>query len=156
MRRTSEVAVCCSSASTRCSRTCAISRRHCFELMFEIGARLARRAFRLRSDQTKLATVCSGLRPFARQGHLIDIGSGLPMLVVIAGTGFSSAERIARSTERVSARSSPASMIGREPGTGSCQAPQRKSDALARSVSVGGTHEISGAGIRHPLSDHRP
>ena len=54
----------------------------CFELLFHRG-RLARPTnalpLRLRSGRTKLATVCSALRAFARQGHprstSIDPGS---------------------------------------------------------------------------------
>ena len=82
----------------------------CFELLFGISAGLASSTdarFRLRSGQTKLATVRSALRPFARQDHLIG-----------AEPGPSSARRIARSPERVSARSSPASMIGHGPESG--------------------------------------
>jgi hypothetical protein len=50
----------------------------CFELLFEIAglAISTDERFRLRSGQTKLATVRSALRPFARQGHLIGAGTG--------------------------------------------------------------------------------
>ena len=71
-RRTSEVAACCSTASVRCFCASASSRRYDFELLLQIGARLAHPVSalpRLRSGRTKLATTCSALRALARQGH---------------------------------------------------------------------------------------
>ena len=73
----------------------------CFELLFEIGAGFGSSTdARLRSDQMKLATSRSALRPFARQRHL---HRGLaPSWSSQSGTG--PAGRIARSRERAWAR----------------------------------------------------
>src|SRR5947209_15261341 len=62
----------------------------CFELLFQIGAGLARPAdgrTRLRSGGTNAATVRSALRAFARQGHLI--GAGTRPMLVVTGRGSS-------------------------------------------------------------------
>ena len=64
-RSTSEVAVCCSSASASFfSRSASDSRMR------------STRASRLRSGRTKLATARSALRPLARQGHLVGTVTG--------------------------------------------------------------------------------
>jgi hypothetical protein len=50
-----------------------------FELLFQIGTWLAHPAnarSHLRSGRTKLATMCSVLRAFARQGHLVGTLTG--------------------------------------------------------------------------------
>ena len=88
---TSEVAVCCSSASASYCRACRPRRlphqaRGCaprVSFPARSGVRGAANArSRLRSGRTKLATVRSALRAFARQGHLvgtlIDPGSPRP------------------------------------------------------------------------------
>src|SRR5262249_51094978 len=51
----------------------------CFELVFQIGVRLANAAnvrSGLRSRRTKTSNAGSALRPFARQGHLVGTATG--------------------------------------------------------------------------------
>ena len=84
-RSTSEVAVCCSSASAACCRAVASVRLASFfgSACFCRSAHVWRpepRALRLRSGRTRLATVRSALRAFARHRHLVgtSIDPGSP------------------------------------------------------------------------------
>ena len=139
MRSISEVAVCCFAASTRRSRAWAISRLHALSCCSRSARVLASSTdARLRSDQMKLATSRSALRPFARQRHL---HRGLaPSWSSQSGTG--PAGRIARSREHAWARNGAMLDAGELIGgvavsrsLPSCAAPRLSSGACSSGTS---------------------
>ncbi len=108
MRRTSEVAVCSSSASTSL-RTWAISRLCLAAVRDRRGkGEFDRRGFSPSLRSNEACDRAFGSSPLCETRSSQSAQGWPPMLVAVAG-GVSSAERIARRPERVSARSSSAS-----------------------------------------------
>src|SRR6516225_2913296 len=81
-RSTSEVAVCCSSASGKVPPHLGELTGARFELLFQLARRIGRVAnarFRLRSGRTKLAGARWTSCTFARQNHLVGTVTGPPL-----------------------------------------------------------------------------
>ena len=97
------------------------------ELLFQFGARFATAAdarSRLRSGRTKLATVRSALRAFARQGHL----DRLMLVVTSRGSGLPENSTLARAVcepghtaSRAMGRQIPQRVLSRSDGWARCR-----------------------------------